>query len=218
MLLFACAEGGEIGGGSASGGGSSDGGSSSQGAGPTTTDTTTTTTGTGAGPEGGMAPMGGGGAGVGGDPGTGGGGPVCNFSAPEMCAAAEPLPAISGDEGSDVVTRTGVGSKWFKVHVEETDSGIFGADLSYRVSLASPPGMNYDLKIHQGAQAAAAADCNGALKTGAGTPESVSDNWGDDQGFGGEDDSVWLVIEIVYVSGNDCSNGATWTLQVLGHV
>lgn len=212
IAALGCAEGGEIGGSSGSGG-ESEGGAPGTGAGPSTTTTTTTTTGVGAGPEGGMAPVGGSGTG-----GAGGGGPVCDFSAPEMCAQSEPLPAVSGDEGNDTVTRTGIGSKWFQIHVEETDSSIFGADLSYRVSLASPPGMNYDLKVHQSAQAAGSADCNGTLKTGAGTPESVSDSWGDDQGFGGEDDSVWLVIEIVYVSGSDCSNGATWTLQVQGHV
>ena len=39
----------------------------------------------------------------------------------------------------------------------------------------------------------------------------------DDQGLGGEDDSVYLVIFVEYLSGDACGEAATWTLQVAGH-
>lgn len=40
--------------------------------------------------------------------------------------------------------------------------------------------------------------------------EMVSASWDDDQGLGGEDDSLWLAGEIVHATGNDCT--AEWTL------
>lgn len=157
-----------------------------------------------------------GGAGGSGGMGSGGmGGDPCSFTSPNACATAEQLPAVSGDEG-DTATASGTGSKWFKVHVEETDSSIFGADLSYKVTLTSPPGMDYDLFVKQG-QEDGSPNCAAAEKKGtpSGTSESVSDNWDDDQGIGGEDDSVWLNIEVRHVSGNECN--ATWSLTVKGN-
>lgn len=216
-LLVACAEGGEVPSGGAAPGGGSQGGagtgaSQNQGGDGASTSTSSSMGGT---------PSDGGAGGVGGEPSVGGGGtggspPVCDFTAPEVCANAEPLPAVAGDQGADVVTRTGDHSKFYKVHIQEQDSSIGGADLSYTVKLTSPPGVDYDMRIHEGAQAGDA-DCNGTLKTGSGNPESVHASWGDDQGFGGEDDSVWLVIEIVHISGDDCGPGAQWSLEVRGN-
>ncbi|MBK6518208.1 MAG: hypothetical protein IPM79_31000 [Polyangiaceae bacterium] len=221
LIAGGCAEGGtlEDGGGPAAGGA----GPSSGGGGDGTGANGTGANGTGAnGPSTGGAAQGGsagdGGApSVGGSPGEGGSPPLtCVFAAPEDCAGAEILSAVAGDEGSDTVVRSGDEARWFKVHIQEADSGISEADLSYRVTLASPPGMNYDLRVYQGSQDGPA-NCNGTLKVGAGTPETVSDSWDDDQGFGGEDDSVWLVIEVVYVSGDLCGVDNQWTLTVAGN-
>jgi hypothetical protein len=213
LALTACAEGGSIGEGGA-GGGSGLGGANGTTDAGSTTGVSVSTTGAGAGDQGGA--MGTGGEPPSGGSGEGGGGPVCNYTAVEDCATAEPLPAIAGDEGNPMVVRMGDTSKWFKIHIEEQDSSIGGEDISYTVSLTSPPGMNYDLKVRQGAQEGNP-ECNAAILNGTGTPESVSDSWGDDQGFGGEDDSVWLIIEVVYVSGDDCGTGAQWSLQVRGN-
>lgn len=224
--LVACAEGGElIGGGSSEGGSGGTGGagtsgpssSSGQGAGPTTQGPSTSpaSTGTtgGAGGEGG----------TGGDGGTGGmstnvgGGPLCDFSAPENCDGAEVLPAIAGDEGNESATRTGVGSKWFKIHIEEQDSSVFESDLSYRVSLSSPASVNYDVRVYESAELSPP-NCNATPITGTGTPESVSKSWDDSQGIGGENDSIWIIVEVVHVSGDECSADDQWTLQVLGNI
>jgi hypothetical protein len=83
------------------------------------------------------------------------------------------------------------------------------------VTLTSPAGMNYDLFVHQGPQDGSP-DCNAPEIKGtpSGSSETVSDSWDDDQGLGGEDDSVWLSIEVRHVSGMDCN--ATWTLKIEG--
>lgn len=161
-----------------------------------------------------------GGASDGGSPPIGGegGSPVvtCDFTAPEMCDGAEPLPAIAGDEGNPTATRNGHTNKWFKIHIEEQDSSIGGEDLSYTVSLTSPPGVVYSLKVYPGAEDGPA-DCNAGVVNGTGNPPSVHDSWDDDQGFGGEDDSKWLIIEITHVSGELCSSADNWTLLVQGN-
>jgi hypothetical protein len=140
----------------------------------------------------------------------------CNYDSPDDCATAEVLPAIAGDQGGPTITRKGDSSKWFKVHIQEQDSSISETDMSYTVSLISPPGMDYNLKVHQGPQEGNP-DCNVAPINGSGSPESVSGSWDDDQGFGGEDDSVWLNIEVEYVSGSACGPNAEWTLTVAGN-
>ena len=184
-------------------------GATDPGTGGTGASDTTTTTGTGG--EGGSGAGGSGGGGSGGA----GGSPVCDFQAPNNCASAEQLAAVSGDEG-DTVTASGSGSKWLKVQVQETDSGIFETDISYKVSLTSPPGMDYDLYVKQGPQDGSpncgATEVKGTLSGGS---ESVSASWDDDQGIGGEDDSVWLSIEVRHVSGDDCD--AKWSLTVVGN-
>jgi hypothetical protein len=211
-LCAACAEGGGVGGSENEGGGvPSDGGA---GAGPSGPSSTT----------GNMQPPMGGDPSDGGSGGTppmggeGGGGPMptCDFTAPEMCAGAEPLPAIAGDEGSPSATRSGHTNKWFKIHIEEQDASIGDEDLSYTVSLASPPGVVYSLKVYTGAEDGPA-DCNAGVANGVGNPPSVSASWDDDQGFGGEDDSKWLIIEITHVSGELCSSSDNWTLLVQGN-
>lgn len=168
----------------------------------------------GAGGSGAMGGAGGsGGMGAGGSGGVGGN--PCSFASPNACATAEQLSAVSGDEGG-TATASGTGSKWLKVHVEETDSSIFSSDLSYKVTLTSPAGMDYDLFVKQGPEDGNP-DCGAAEKKGApsGASESVSNDWNDDQGLGGEDDSVWLNVEVRHVSGNDCN--ATWSLTVQGN-
>lgn len=218
--IFACAEGERLedGDGGAGGLGGAGGSTTDSSVGASSNDTTNNN---GAGPpeggsppEGGAPPeTGGGGMGEGGSP------PVeCDFTAPELCAQAEPLPAVAGDKDADMVTRTGDTSKFFKVHIEEQDSGILDPeDLSYTVSLTSPPGAQYNLIVRESSQAASAPNCNGTAKNGTGTPQSVHASWGDDQGFGGEDDSVWLIIEVQHVSGEACGPDNSWTLLVRGN-
>lgn len=223
FLVASCAKGttlspldgdGGEGGTSNSGGEGGSPGTTSMG-GTTTTSTTADGGGMDTGGAGGMAGSGGGG-GAGGSGGMGGaGGSPCDFTAQNNCATAEGLPAVSGDEGG-TATASGTGSKWLKVQIQETDSSIFASDLSYMVSLTSPPGMDYDLYVKQGPEDGNP-DCGATAQKGvlgAGS-ESVSADWNDDQGIGGEDDSLWLSIEVRHVSGDDCN--AKWSLTVIGN-
>lgn len=166
----------------------------------TTTTSTTTTSGVGG--------MGAGGMGTGGVPNE------CDFAATNTCQTAQVLSPVSGDDGSSVGA-TGTKSAWFHVHVQETNSSIFEKDLSYTVTLQSPPGMAYDLVVYEGPQDGNV-NCNATPKhgQGAGSVQTVSNGWDDDQGIGGEDDSVWLAIEVFYVSGDDCFT--PWVLTVQG--
>ncbi len=224
LSVMACAEGGElaVGGGGSGGDGSGATGPSSttgHGAGPTTQGPSTSPASSGV-SNGGM----GGDGGVGGDGGMGGmpttnvgGGPMCDFSAPESCDGAEVLPAIAGDQGNESASRTGVGSKWFKIHIEEEDGSVFESDMSYRVTLASPASVNYDLRVYESAEGAPP-NCGATPVTGTGSPENVSNNWDDSQGIGGENDSLWIIIEIAHVSGDECAADDQWTLQVQGNI
>lgn len=211
LFAFGCAEGGEVEDGTGGGGGfGSDTTSETVTSGSTTSSSTTSSTSGGTG--------GAGGGGTGGDTTTTTGtGQVCDFTSLDTCPTADPMNPLAADKNQTPVVMTGVGEAWFKIHMEEQDSGIFGADLSYRVTLTSPAGMDYDLDVQEGPQAGGV-DCNAPIKNGTGNPEVVSASWGDDQGFGGEDDSVWLVIHVVYVSGDLCSASDTWTLKVEGNI
>jgi hypothetical protein len=209
VWILGCAEGGEVTGGFGGVGGTISNGASNSGAsgpGPTT-DVSTASSG-GSGGSGGEASGGGG---------SGGGGTVCNFTSPNMCANAESLPNVPGDESSSPVVVSDNNSKWFQLRVSEESSSINSHDLSYRASLISPPGMDYDLYIHEGPQDGNP-NCGAAPMKGVGSPEIVQHKWNDDQGFGGEDDSVWLSIEVRYVSGSVCTSFDNWTLQIEGNV
>ncbi len=149
------------------------------------------------------------------DTGTGSDTDDCDLISPDTtCELGVMLEAVSGDDGS-AVSQSGSGSTWFLVHVQETNGNIFEEDLSYTVELESPPGVDYDLYVYEGPQDGAP-DCSvvAVQGTGEGGVETVSASWDDDQGIGGQDDSLWLAIEIVHATGNDCA--AQWTLTVTG--
>lgn len=138
----------------------------------------------------------------------------CDLITPDTtCELGVVLDAVSGDDGSQV-SQTGSGSTWFLVHVQETNASIFEEDLSYTVQLESPD-VDYDLYVYEGPQDGAP-ECDVVPVQGVGEDglEMVSADWDDDQGIGGEDDSLWLAIEIVHLTGSDCT--AEWTLTVLG--
>jgi len=146
-------------------------------------------------------------------------GVVCDFTSPNQCSTAEGLGAIAGDEDGAPITLTGNTSKWYAIKIEERDSSIGGEDLSWRVTLASPVGMNYDLIVHEGPQDGGV-DCAGTLYPGVagGAGEVAEHGYDDDQGFGGESDTLWIAIEVRYVSGEACSLSDTWSLTIQGHL
>jgi hypothetical protein len=175
--------------------------------------TTTTTSGGGVGSEGGFGGMGEGGEGA-----NGGSGGSCDFSATTTCPGTV-LAAVRGDTGFDADVEHGTTSAWFNVEVTESLDNIFEDDLSYRVTLESPPGTDYDLIVHESLQVeegGSGPDCSIApmFTSVAGTTKTVENAYDDDQGIGGLDDTLWLVIEVRYNSGSDCIN--PWVLTVEG--
>ena len=165
------------------------------------------------------------GGGMGGDMGAGGGTTsgggmmsMCDFTHQNTCTSAMGLQSVAGDESSPVQTVMGDSSGWFLIEVQERSGSIIESDLSYTVTLTSPPGMDYDVIVYQGPQDGPP-DCNATPRVGvgAGSVETVHDSWDDDQGFGGEDDDVWLSIEVRHVSGTDCGAQAQWTLSIQGN-
>lgn len=164
------------------------------------------------------ASTGGSDVGSGGQGGVGGSGMICDYTAPNTCTSATQLSAIAGDENEPPVVVTGDTSMWVAIHVQEKVGSILEEDLSYTVSLVSPTGMDYDLMVHQGPQEGSP-DCGATAQQGQsqGNAEVVHNSWDDDFGFLGEDDSVWLSIEVRHVSGSECGPDAEWTLTITGH-
>jgi hypothetical protein len=215
-LLAACATGVTETGGEDDGfGGSGFGGDMGTGGvvDPPTTSSTTTTSSTGG--FGGM----GGGMGVGGGTGGQGAGLVCDFTHLNTCETASAMSPVDGDDSSPASVVTGDTSDWFEIHVVESSGSIFEADLSFTATLDIPAGMDYDLIVHMGSDGGGP-NCNATPIVGTSNgngQKTVSQGWDDSQPIGGEDDSRWLSIEVLHVSGQDCGPGYQWTLTVEGN-
>lgn len=121
------------------------------------------------------------------------------------------MSSVAGDDGG-TSTVMAAGSRWFQIHVTEESSSIFESDLSYTATLNAPSGDVYNLIVHEGPQDGNP-DCSATPKMGSGSPPSVHAGWDDSQPIGGEDDSLWLSIEVQFVSGTNCSD---YTLTVQG--
>lgn len=129
----------------------------------------------------------------------------------DTCAAAPNLGAWCGDVGCGflcpstssrvVATRTGLASAWFRGRTNECSS--CPARLEVTFTLTVPPGVDYDLYVHDG--------CGGAVLGSslllAGQTDRVSISRSGDLG---SDNFNWWV-EVRYLSGASCS---PWTLTV----
>ena len=215
--LAACAKGSEAevestftpgAGGSGYGGSGGLGNTGGDGSGDTTSSDATSGTG------------GAGGTGAGGSPDTssssssssGAGGSDCDYKALNTCPTSDTLSAVDGDQNNDTRTIKGTTSKWFKVLVNEAVSSIISyPQLSYTATLATPPGMDFDLFVYNGSFSTPS--CSGTPKHASGNPESVNDTWADTIGT---EDTRWLTLEVRYISGEMCPSDP-WTLTVKGH-
>ncbi len=143
---------------------------------------------------------------------SGSSGSECDYSALNSCPASETLSAVDGDQHSDTRTIKGTTSRWFKVLVSEAVSSFISfPKLSYTATLATPPGMDFDLFEYDGT--ISTPSCSGNPKHATGNPEAVSSSWGDTLGV---DDTRWLTLEVRYISGEMCPSNP-WTLTVKGH-
>jgi hypothetical protein len=152
--------------------------------------------------------------GAGGQGGSGAGdasGPGSCHDAPHPCTEAEDLGAINGDQGSMTVTATGSTSRWLALNVAEISYN--SRNVSYRATLTSPPGVDWDLYVYNGT--VDGFDCAAQPTVASGDPETVYKTWSDENGV---DDSRIIGFEVRWVSGEACVDAAAWTLTVEGHV
>lgn len=145
---------------------------------------------------------------------------ACDFSALNSCTMnPQGMPPISGDKGNDSQTAMGTRSTWLQIHVTENDSAILSPkDLSFTATLTSPPGTIYNLVVRESGDGDGSPNCGAGPMNGTpqgGTTQSVHHSWSDSQGIGGIDNSRWLSIEVIQMSGNDCTD--PWTLDIQGH-
>ena len=166
-------------------------------------------------------------AGTGGDAGggntgggnTGGGntGTGTSCAATNTCMGATDLGMVSGDQGADVKSSQGTGSKWFTVRVTEDDNSAFGAKLWMKATLTSPPGSNYDLYVY--VPGSDTRECSAVTKSS--TTSATTDTAGVEFGEGGtfsngSSDDRTVTVEVRHVSGT-CSATDQWTLTINGN-
>lgn len=129
------------------------------------------------------------------------------------CAAAFDLGSACADEQygcgylslsccSGVFTafasQSGRTSKWFRAQAQDCSSSQCGSALTHRVSLQSPPGVDYDLYVYS--------DCStliGSSTMGTGALDQIVVSRADQ---GGSSDSFTYWVEVRHVAGSSCSN------------
>ncbi len=144
-----------------------------------------------------------------GDASAGGGAGACQTNG--SCASAAQLGELRGDIGSDVLTREGVGSAFFRVDVKE-EAPWYGeaSPMKVVVSLVSPTSTQYDLYVHEG--------CTQSVEEGPGDSDQVRMTWGESRWVANlVDDSKTLLIEVRQVSPT-CDDTNKWSLLVQGNV
>ncbi len=153
-----------------------------------------------------------------GDSGTGGdaGTPTACVS-PNVCLGAITMTAVSGDTGSPRSTQTGSTSKWLKIRVSEDDSGVTGAKLKLKLTLTSPAGTNFDMRVYV-PNDGSSQKCTGADRATSATagPDVASVEWGEGFLANGDQDDRTVTVEVFHVSGT-CDTAQTWTLLAEGN-
>ena len=147
----------------------------------------------------------------------GGTGTGTSCAATNTCMGAADLGMVSGDQGADVKSSQGTGSKWFTVRVTEDDNSAFGAKLWMKATLTSPPGANYDLYVY--VPGSDTRECSAVSKSS--TLSSTTDTAGVEFGEGGtfsngSSDDRTVTVEVRHVSG-PCSATDQWTLTINGN-
>lgn len=141
---------------------------------------------------------------------------ACN--SPNACLGATIMTDVSGDSGSDVSTISGTTSQWVKIRVSEDDSNVFANDLELKLTLTSPPGTVFNMRVYL-ASDGSSQKCTGPDRTTTSTTTSATTSieWGESGTFSNNnDDDRTVTIEIFNTSGT-CAAGQTWTLRAEGN-
>ena len=132
-----------------------------------------------------------------------------------QCAAYVSLGAVSGDEGSDIITENAFGEHIYRIHVQETyDNMISCRDLRASARLQMPAGTDYDLHIYCDA-------CSGVAdssENSGSTVEEVYVRWEEDCIWPGVPDGSsedrYVYVEVIFRSGSNCTD---YTLTIEGN-
>ena len=130
----------------------------------------------------------------------------CPLDTNPACASAIDLGTISGDSGTPVITKSGLGEAFYLVHIRESLSSL--RTLNARIQLQVPTGADYDLFVR--CYSCANAATRGSTAIGS-VVELVNVSRADTS-FA--DQSFVIAIEIRYYSGTSC---VAWTLSVSGN-
>jgi hypothetical protein len=154
----------------------------------------------------------------GGDGGTDGGTGQC--VAPNTCVGGIMMTPVSGDKNADTSTQTGSTSRWLKIRVSEDDSNLVdGKKLQLKVTLTSPPGTNFDLRLYlagDGSGQKCPPDTPDRTSNVVSGQDTASLEWGEGFFPNGSSDDRTVSIEVVHVSGT-CTTGQNWTLLAEGN-
>jgi hypothetical protein len=129
-----------------------------------------------------------------------------------QCLAHYNIGSVRGDTGSDHTgTFYGYGDAWLQVYISEDLHYPWDNDLSSRIDLISPPGVDMDLFV-------TCVDCNHAATgysvAGPGKPDTVYEYHDDNTGESGH----YLEIHVQFVSAGAGSSCDPWSLVVYGDV
>jgi len=120
---------------------------------------------------------------------------------------------VDGDTGADQLTRRLYGEAFFRLDVREDESSLLATPLSVQIDLFGSFGADYDLR-------AGCDNCENLVQfsENSGTNEQVILRWNEETNIlglpSGSDSGRFILIEVVYVSAEVCSN---WTLRVTGN-
>jgi hypothetical protein len=133
-----------------------------------------------------------------------------------ICANAEVVGMVSGDEDSDPIDVGGSDSTWLTFQVTEDNDSAFGESVSFTATLTSPPGTDFDLYVYRGA-VNGQTGCGGVMdsSTAAVGVDVVHMSWGEGGVANGGDDRAWVAVEII-PKGQMCPDGGQWSLSVDG--
>lgn len=152
------------------------------------------------------------------DGGTTDGGTSVSCASPNACLGAIMMTDVSGDKGADVSSSTGSTSRWMKIRVSENDSGIFSSRMKLKLTLSSPPGTNFDMRVYLAGDGSSQ-KCTGPDQTTNATTgaDVTSVEWGESGTFSnGSDDDRTVTVEVFNVSGT-CTSTQNWTLIAEGN-
>lgn len=131
----------------------------------------------------------------------------CDVNANPACSSALNLGVISGDTGTPQLQQTGTGERFFLVRLREDSSSQ--RDLTARIDLAVPAGMDYDLHVR-------CHSCSGITRSSTGDG-SLTETIGvrrTEKALSTTDDSFNIIIEVRHRCGTNC---APWSLRIIGN-